>query len=80
MHHFKETKLLEPNEEITVKFEINNEDLAYYNTTLDKWMTEPGTYDIMIGNSSRDIYLKGEYKYESDCEYTISYNAEQIMG
>ena len=77
---FKKTKLLQPGEEITVEFEISNEELAYYNTMLDKWVTEPGSYDILIGASSRDIRLTGEYKYIADCEYTISYNAEQIMG
>lgn len=77
---FKKTKLLQPDEEITVEFEISNEDLAYYNTTLDKWVVEPGTYEILIGASSQDIRLTGEYKYIADCEYTISYNAEQIMG
>ena len=77
---FKKTPLLKPNEEITIKFDIENEDLAYYNTTLDKWVTEPGTYDILIGASSQDIRLSGEYEYDADCEYTISYHAEQIMG
>ena len=77
---FKKTKLLQPGEEITVEFEISNEELAYYNTMLDKWVTEPGSYEILIGASSRDIRLTGEYKYIADCEYTISYDAEQIMG
>lgn len=77
---FRKTKLLEPGESVTLKFQISNNDLAYYNTTLDKWITEPGTYDILIGASSQDIRLTGEYKYSADCEYTISYDAEQIMG
>ena len=72
--------MLEPGESVTLKFQISNNDLAYYNTTLDKWITEPGTYDILIGASSQDIRLTGEYKYSADCEYTISYDAEQIMG
>ncbi len=77
---FKKTKFLEPQEEITVKFDIANEDLAYYNTTIEKWTTEPGTYDILVGASSQDIRLNGEYLYNSKCEYTLSYNAEQMMG
>jgi beta-glucosidase len=77
---FKKTKLLEPDEEVTVKFDIANEDLAYYNTMLGKWVVEPGAYDILVGASSQDIRLNGEYIYDSECEYTISYNAEQIMG
>ncbi len=77
---FKKTKLLKSGEKETLCFKINNSDLAYYNVTLEKWITEPGVYDILIGASSKDIRLKAEYRYDADTEYTMVYNAEQIMG
>lgn len=71
---------LEPNEEKEVEFNLTDYELAYYNLSLRKWTTEPGVYDILIGSSSFDIRLKDKYIYNKECEYTLNYSAEQIMG
>ena len=71
---------LEAGEEKEVIFNISDRKLAYYNLSMRKWTTEPGTYDILVGASSRDIRLKAEYVYDKECEYTLNYSAEQIMG
>ena len=71
---------LESGEEKEVVFNISDSQLAYYNLSMRKWTTEPGAYDILVGSSSRDIRLKGEYIYDKECEYTLNYSAEQIMG
>ena len=63
-----------------VEFTLSDSQLAYYNTSLGKWVVEPGVFDILIGASSRDIRLRGEYVYDKECEYTLNYSAEQIMG
>lgn len=63
-----------------IEFIIKDEQLAYYNMSLKKWVTEPGVFNIMIGSSSRDIRLFGEYVCNADIEYTLNYSAEQIMG
>lgn len=77
---FKKTKLLAPGESEIVQFDIKDSELAYYNLSLHKWITEPGSYDILVGASSRDIRLIEKYRYDGECEYTLKYNAEQIMG
>lgn len=77
---FKKTALIKSGESVELEFRISNADLAYYNTTLHKWVTEPGIYEILVAASSQDIRLKGEYLYKGDCEYTINYDAEQIIG
>lgn len=59
---------------------MSDDQLSYYNTSLNKWVVEPGVFDILIGASSRDIRLRGEYMYDKECEYTLNYSAEQIMG
>ena len=71
---------LKPGEKHTIKFSVNNSELSYYNTVLKKWITEPGVYDILVGASAADIRLQDEYIYDAESEYTIKYNAEQIMG
>lgn len=77
---FKKTRLLAPGESQVLQFEIKNSELAYYNLTFHRWITEPGTYDILVGTSSRDIVLREEYRYLGECAYTLQYDAEQIMG
>ncbi|MDD6484756.1 MAG: glycoside hydrolase family 3 N-terminal domain-containing protein [Clostridiales bacterium] len=64
----------------TVEFILSDKQLSYYNTTLNKWVTEPGVFDILVGASSQDIRLRGKYVYDKECEYTLNYSAEQIMG
>jgi len=48
---------LEPGEKRTVTFEITPELLAFYNANM-KHTVEPGDFEIMIGNSSRDADLQ----------------------
>lgn len=76
---FVKTELLD-GEVKDIEFIIKDEQLAYYNMSLKKWVTEPGVFNIMIGSSSRDIQLFGEYVCNADIEYTLNYSAEQIMG
>ena len=77
---FKKTELLAPGEFEIVQLDIKDSELAYYNLSLHKWITETGAYDILVGTSSREIKFKEEYQYHGECEYTLKYNAEQIMG
>lgn len=44
---------LEPNESKTVKFNIMNNDLAFYDVNEQSWVTEEGTFTVLVGNSSR---------------------------
>lgn len=44
---------LDPGQTKTVTLEITPERLAFYNVDMD-YVVEPGTFEIMIGNSSRD--------------------------
>jgi beta-xylosidase len=48
---------LEPGETRTVAFEIIPELLAFYNVEM-KYVVEPGEFEIMVGNSSRDCDLQ----------------------
>ncbi len=48
---------LEPGETKSVSFPITPEHLAFYDINM-KWTVEPGEFEIMIGNSSRDADLQ----------------------
>jgi len=45
----------------TVKFVIDNKKLSFYNDKLE-FKSEPGDFDVMMGSSSEDIRLKGDFE------------------
>jgi len=42
-----------------VAFKVDRAALSYYSTNKKAWVADPGTFDILVGASSRDIRLKG---------------------
>jgi len=50
---------LAPGETKTVRFELDEQDLAFYDPAALKWVVEPGAFEILVGSSSRDIRLQG---------------------
>jgi beta-glucosidase len=45
----------------TVKFRLAPEQLAFLDKNLE-WVVEPGMFKVMVGSSSDDIRLKGEFE------------------
>lgn len=56
---------LEPGETKTVSFTLGKRAFAYWNTQLHDWHVLTGSYDILIGASSRDIRLRGSVEATS---------------
>ncbi|MEP7108091.1 MAG: glycoside hydrolase family 3 C-terminal domain-containing protein [Ferruginibacter sp.] len=52
---------LEPGETKTVKFKLIPEDLSLFDRNMN-FVVEPGTFKVMVGSSSEDIRLKGEFE------------------
>lgn len=52
---------LKPNESKTVTFTLKPEDLEMLDINM-RWIVEPGKFKIMIGSSSEDIRLNGEFE------------------
>lgn len=46
---------LAPGEAQTVRFELDERDLAFYDPYRKAWVAEPGEFEVLIGRSSRDI-------------------------
>jgi len=51
---------LEPGEQKSVSFQLPPHDLAILNMDLER-VVEPGSFDVMIGRSCKDIRLKGSF-------------------
>lgn len=51
---------LKPNCALRVYIPFSENTFEYYNTELDRYMTESGVYNIMIGKNCHDIVLRGE--------------------
>lgn len=46
---------LKPNGKTEVAFDVNYQDLAYWNDKTHKWTVKPGQFKILLGSSSADI-------------------------
>jgi beta-glucosidase len=46
----------------TVKMEITKNQLAFFSKLKNKWVNERGTFEVLVGSSSRDIRLKGNFE------------------
>jgi beta-glucosidase len=53
--------LLEPGEKKTVEFTLKHEHLAFFNRHME-FVVEPGAFRVMVGSSSEDIRLAGEFE------------------
>ncbi len=52
--------VLQPGEEKEVSISLNDRSYAVWSIVENDWVVEPGTYEIRIGASSRDLRLRGE--------------------
>lgn len=72
--------LVEAGSSTSMTLSVPLQDLAYYNVLLNKWIVEPGTYEIMIASSSQDIRHQEQIQVNSDIPYTINSYAVGIVG
>ncbi len=56
--------ILRPGQKTDLTFDLPREALSFFNPTTTRWTVEPGKFDILVGSSSRDIRLRGEYRVE----------------
>jgi beta-glucosidase len=54
---------LQPGETKTVKFTITPDDIAIWNSNM-QYVTEPGTFDVLIARSAVDVVLKKTIEYK----------------
>ena len=47
----------------TVTIVLNPDAFSYFNDSKGNWVTEPGKFEVLIGSSSKDIWLRTEIEY-----------------
>ncbi|MCX7669469.1 MAG: glycoside hydrolase family 3 C-terminal domain-containing protein, partial [Anaerolineae bacterium] len=52
---------LAPGEAQTVRFELDERALAFYDPDRKAWVAEPGEFEVLIGSSSRDIRARATF-------------------
>jgi len=55
---------LRPGEKREVTFTLDQRSLAFYDPYEHQWRAESGKFEVLVGSSSRDIGLKGEFVLE----------------
>ena len=60
-------------------FVLSKRAFAYYNVQIKDWHVESGTFEIMIGKSSRDIVLTQTVTVESTVRLPMVYTTDSIM-
>jgi len=63
---FEKTNLLNSGKSQDIKFTINAQDLASFDTKRSAWVVEPGVYQIKIGNSSKNILQTKSFKIDKE--------------
>lgn len=71
---------LAPGETKTVTFTLDKRAFAYYSVKIHDWHVETGEFDIMIGQSSRDIVLTKTVTVESTMKIPFVYTTDTTMG
>jgi beta-glucosidase len=49
---------LEPGEQRVVRFALDRRAFAHYDPAVHDWVVDPGTFDVLVGGSSRDLPLR----------------------
>ena len=57
--------LLAPMETTIVQFNLDERAFAYYDLAAQRWVAEPGAYDLLIGGSAADIELQSTVRLEA---------------
>jgi len=70
---------LESNEEKEVLFILEEDMLTYYNPIIQEWVVESGEFELLIGNSSRNILCKEHVKVEARKVYKKHYTMDTLM-
>ena len=62
---------LEPGERKTVTMTLSRESLAYFDDQAREWVAEAGTFEVLIGASSRDIRAVASFELTKTARWLV---------
>jgi beta-glucosidase len=71
--------ILEPGQSQTVTLTLTGQSLAYYDPSVGDWVTEPGTFTVLVGSSSRDIRLTEQLEWVADTAVAADTTSKQWL-
>ncbi|PRR83716.1 Thermostable beta-glucosidase B [Clostridium vincentii] len=71
---------LHPGEEKKVRFRLHKRDFSYYDVMIKDWVVKSGTFQILVGKSSRDICLMENISVQSPYIPKIKYTRDTFIG
>ncbi|GAA1884592.1 glycoside hydrolase family 3 C-terminal domain-containing protein [Paeniglutamicibacter psychrophenolicus] len=70
---------MQAGQETEVELLAGRSELAYWDTRVDGWTVEPGSYEVAVGASSRDVRLAGNLELPGD-NVQLEINEETTLG
>lgn len=67
-------------EKKTVTFELDRRSFAYYDIEIKDWAVETGTFEILVGKSSRDIMLSETVEVQSTTERSSRFHRNSTVA
>jgi beta-glucosidase len=67
---------LKAGETKTVSLTLNQQSLAFYDPAQAAWVTEPGTFTLLVGSSSRDIRLRGQFTWVDETAVPVTTDSD----
>ena len=67
---------LDPGQSQTLTYTVSTHDLAYWNTSTNNWTTAAGSYQILVGDSSRNLPVNGSLTVPT----TVNGNLAGVAG
>ena len=52
---------LEPGQSTTVSLALGIRDLAYFDDARAAWVADAGTFEVLIGSTSKDIHVRASF-------------------
>ncbi|EXX86767.1 glycosyl hydrolase family 3 [Paenibacillus darwinianus] len=71
---------LQQGERKTVTFELDKRAFAYYNVERKDWHVETGTFELLVGQSSREIVLSAAVEVESSEPLAVVFDRNTNIG
>lgn len=78
LKHFEKVEL-QPGESKTLRFTLSYRDFAYYNAEAHDWLVNSGSFDILVGGSSRDLPLQKTVQVTSTKPWQVEFTRTTLI-